>query len=134
MSSSTLSSHPSSSSLSRVTNVVLVTKKPGLPFDDFVAYIEATHVPLMHELLGDTLPTTFRRLYMNPSTPPYIGQYRGVDLIMEMGWEDEAMCGRFMAKLGEEEGKVAKLLQASWPNYCDGRGETVVGVARMCSE
>ena len=120
----------SSSSSSRVTNLVFVTKKPGLPFDDFTRYFEDVHIPLMHKLVGDTMPVEFRRTYIDSSRPPYIGPYRGVDLVMEMVWEDAAGVGRFMAKLGERDGEVAATLQASWPNYCDEKGETVVGAAR----
>jgi hypothetical protein len=112
-----------------VTNLVFVTKKPGQSFDDFTKYFEDFHIPLMHQLLGDTLPSSFRRFYIDSAKPTYIGPFRGIDLVMEMAWEDEAGVGRFMARLGE--GENAKLLQDSWPNYCDEKGETVVGVGRM---
>ena len=115
-----------------VTNLVFVTKRPGLPFDDFTRYIEDVHIPLMHRLLGDTLPKGFRRIYMDSSKPTYIGPFRGIDLVMEMVWEDEAGVGRFMAKLGE--GENIRILQDSWPNYCDEKGETVVGVGRIFSD
>ena len=116
-----------------VTNLVFMTKKCGLPFVDFTKYFEDVHITLMHRLLGDTLPDGFRRIYIDSSKPPYIGPFRGVDLVLEMVWEGEAGVARFMAKLGE--GENAKLLQDSWSNYCDEKGETVVGqVGYLASE
>lgn len=84
----------------------------------------------MHRLLGDTLPQSFRRMYVDSSKPTYVGPHRGVDLVMEMAWNDEAGVDRFMAKLGE--GENAKLLQDSWTKYCDEKRETVVGAGRIC--
>ena len=121
-------SSSTSSSSSRVTNLVLVTKKPGLLFDDFIAYVEDVHVPLMQRVFGDTLPNEFRRTYIDSSTAPFVGPYRGIDFIMEMGWEDQAGVGLFMVKSGE--GDNTAVMQASWTHYCDEKGETVVGVSR----
>lgn len=86
-------------------------------------------MPLLHRLVGDTLPESFRRIYVDPSKPTYIGPYRGIDLVMEQTWNDDAGPGRFMAKLGE--GENAKVLQDNWEKYCDGKGETVVGAGRV---
>lgn len=111
-----------------VTHLVFVTKKVGLPFDDFVAYLENEHVPLMQRLLGDAVPSTFRRNYVDSSNSPFIGPSRDIDLVMEMTWETDTGRKRFLAKLAE--GDNARLLQESWPNYCDEKGETVVGAGR----
>lgn len=112
-----------------VTNLVFVTKKPEQSFDEFIQYYETVHIPLMHRHLGDTLPKSFRRFYTDSATSTYIGPSRGIDLIIEMAWEDEVGVGRFMARLAE--GGNAELMQDSWVNYCDEKGETVVGVGRV---
>ena len=111
-----------------VTNLVFITRKPSLPFDDFVAYFEQVHLPLMHEVMGDTMPKEFRRHYTDSSLPTAIGPNRGIDLVLEMVFEDTKALERFLARIGE--GDNAKLLQEDWPIYCDEKGETVVTTAR----
>ena len=111
-----------------ITNLVFITRKPSLSFDDFVAYYEELHLPLTHRLLGDTMPKEFRRHYTDSSLPTAIGPNRGIDLVLEMVFEDREAVDRFLARIGE--GDNAKVLQESWPNYCDEKGETVVTAAR----
>ena len=107
-----------------VTNLVFITRKPGLAWDDFVKYFEDVHVPLMQQRLGDTLPKEFRRLYTDSSQPAPIGPSRGIDLILEMVFQDEAAEGRFEDRI--REGDNMQVLQGSWKHYCDDKGETIV--------
>ena len=111
-----------------ITNLVFVTRNPSVSFDDFVAYYEEVHLPLTQRVMGDTMPKEFRRLYTDSSLPTAIGPNRGIDLVLEMVFQDGEHVGRFMARIGESDN--AKVLQEIWPHQCVENGETVVTAAR----
>ena len=111
-----------------ITNLVFITRKPSLSFDEFVAYFEEVHVPLTYKVMGDTMPKEYRRHYTDSSLPALVGSNRGIDLVLEMVFEDREALDRFLSRVGE--GDNMKVLQDSWPNYCDEKGETIVTAAR----
>ena len=109
-----------------VKALALVTKKADMSFDEFIHYFETVHVTMMQRIFADTLPTEFRRIYMDSSKAPAAGPSRGIDLTVVMVFDDEEAYGRFLAKFGE--GDHQKTLTDDWYKYADERGETVIRV------
>ncbi|MET0269253.1 MAG: nuclear transport factor 2 family protein [Sphingomonas sp.] len=95
--------------------VALLRRKPGMADDDFVAYYETRHAPLITGLCPDIL--AYRRNFVQRDGRIAFGAPIDFDVVTELVFADRAAYDRFSARCAEPE--VARLIAEDEENVFD---------------
>lgn len=81
--------------------VCLLTRKPGMPMDEFVDYYENAHAPLLAGMMPQA--RRYLRRYVQPESNPVSGTAPGIgfDCLMELWWDSRDAFEVCMVSLGE---------------------------------
>ncbi|KAL9054654.1 MAG: hypothetical protein Q9162_004020 [Coniocarpon cinnabarinum] len=112
-----------------VTLFSCIPRNPSLTHDQFKDIYENEHVPLLHQLFGETMPPVFKRTYIDSTQPTVLGRRVEFDLFTELVFEDDEAMNAMAAKWADP--KVTEPCMASQRRFTSEEGERVVKVGEV---